>query len=149
MHQHDLALDGGGTLHVYDTGAGPELTVLWHHGTPNTGAPPEPLMPASEQLCIRWVSWDRPGYGGSSPERGRDVASAARYAAAVTEALGVPRFAVMGHSGGGPHALACAALLPRRVTAVVCAPAMRSGRPTTTPSSPWLTSRPWTGRGAG
>ena len=29
------------------------------------------------------------------------------------------RFAVMGHSGGGPHALACGALLPDRVVAVV------------------------------
>lgn len=108
----------GRTLHVYDTGGG-GLPVLWHHGTPNTGAPPQPLFEPGARHGIRWVSYDRPGYGGSSPEPGRDVASAARYTAAVADALGIERFAAMGHSGGGPHALACGALLPDRVLAVV------------------------------
>jgi pimeloyl-ACP methyl ester carboxylesterase len=49
------------------------------------------------------------------------VASAAGYVSAVADALGINRFAVMGHSGGAPHALACGALLPDRVTAVVSA----------------------------
>jgi pimeloyl-ACP methyl ester carboxylesterase len=65
------------------------------------------------------VSYDRPGYGGSSPHPNRDVGSAAADVAAVADALGIDRFAVMGHSGGGPHVLACAARLPVRVTAVV------------------------------
>ena len=47
------------------------------------------------------------------------VSSAATYAEAVADALELDRFAVMGHSGGGPHALACAALLPSRVVAAV------------------------------
>ncbi|WP_367128390.1 alpha/beta fold hydrolase [Saccharothrix sp. HUAS TT1] len=114
----DIELDDGRALHAYDSGAG-ALAVLWHHGTPNTGAPPRPLFPAAERLGIRWVSYDRPGYGGSTPEPGRDVASAARCAAAVADALGIERFAVFGHSGGGPHALACGALLPERVLGVV------------------------------
>jgi pimeloyl-ACP methyl ester carboxylesterase len=67
------------------------------------------------------VSYDRPGYGGSTPDPGRDVASAATLTAAVADALGIDRFAVFGHSGGGPHALACGALLPRRVLGVVSA----------------------------
>ncbi len=62
-----------------------------------------------------------PGYGGSSPQPGRTVASVAADVAAVADALGIDRFAVMGHSGGGPHALACGALLPDRVLAVVAA----------------------------
>jgi pimeloyl-ACP methyl ester carboxylesterase len=116
----DLDLGGGRTLHVYDTGAGGEsLTVFWHHGTPNTGAPPGPLLPASAERGIRWVSHDRPGYGGSTARPGRDVASAAADVASIADALGIGPFAVMGHSGGGPHALACAALLPDRVLAVV------------------------------
>lgn len=119
MTEHDLRLDGRGTLHVYDTGTGPELTVFWHHGTPNIGPPPAPLLPTSQRLGIRWVSYDRPGYGASTPRRGRDVASAATYVAAVADALGIDRFAVMGHSGGSPHALACAALMPQRVVGVV------------------------------
>ena len=108
-----------GVLHVYDTGETDRLPVVWHHGTPNIGAPPAPLFAASDRLGVRWVSYDRPGYGGSTSAPGRDVASAATYTAAVADALGLDRFAVMGHSGGGPHALACAALLPDRVRAVV------------------------------
>jgi pimeloyl-ACP methyl ester carboxylesterase len=95
--------------------------VVWHHGTPNIGAPPEPLFPAAERHGIRWVSYDRPGYGGSTSHPGRDVASAAADVAALADALGIDRFAVMGSSGGGPHALACAALLPARVLGVVSA----------------------------
>jgi pimeloyl-ACP methyl ester carboxylesterase len=116
----DLTLSDGRTLHVYDTGADhARLTVFWHHGTPNTGAPPEPLFPAAADRGIRWVSHDRPGYGESTPKPGRDVAAVAADVASIADALGIGRFAVMGHSGGGPHALACAALLPGRVVAVV------------------------------
>ena len=122
MTETDLELSEGHTLHAYDTGADEadgRLAVFWHHGTPNIGAPPEPLFAAAEELGIRWISYDRPGYGGSTPRLDRDVASAAADAAAVADALGVDRFAVMGHSSGGSHALACAALLPKRVLGVV------------------------------
>ncbi|MEI5101847.1 alpha/beta hydrolase [Streptomyces sp. PmtG] len=114
----DLELSDGRRLHVYDTGtpgADTRLAVFWHHGTPNIGAPPAPLFPAAARLGIRWVSYDRPGYGGSTPRPGRSVASVADDVAHVADSLGIDRFAVMGHSGGGPHALACAALLPERV----------------------------------
>ncbi|MFH8370484.1 alpha/beta fold hydrolase [Streptomyces sp. NPDC018031] len=122
MTETDLELGDGRRLHVYDTGSDDSdarLTVFWQHGTPNIGAPPKPLFPAAARLGIRWVSYDRPGYGGSTPRPGRDLASAAGDVAAIAEALGIERFAVMGHSGGGPHALACGALLPERVIAVV------------------------------
>jgi pimeloyl-ACP methyl ester carboxylesterase len=120
--ESDVKLGDGRTLHVYDTGvddADGRLAVLWHHGTPNIGSPPEPLFAAAARLGIRWVSYDRPGYGGSTPHPDRDVASAADDASAVAAALSIDRFAVMGHSGGGSHALACAALLPERVLSVV------------------------------
>ena len=118
----DLGLGDGRTLRVYDTGtddAEGQLVVFWHHGTPNIGAPPEPLFATAARLGIRWVSYDRPGYGGSTPYRDRDVASAAADVSSVADALGIDQFAVMGHSGGGPHALACGALLPERVLGVV------------------------------
>jgi pimeloyl-ACP methyl ester carboxylesterase len=115
----DLVLADRRTLHVYDTGPGGDLAVFWHHGTPNIGTPPEPLFELSRRLGIRWVSHDRPGYGGSTPLPGRTVGSAAADDAAVADALGIERFAVFGHSGGGSHALACGALLPGRVRAVV------------------------------
>lgn len=114
----DLALPGGRTLHVYDTGGPARLTVFWHHGTPNLGAPPGPLLPLAEQLGVRWVSYDRPGYGSSTPLPDRITANAAECVTAVADALELDTFAVMGHSGGGPHALATAALLPGRVVAV-------------------------------
>ena len=115
----------GRTLRAYDVPVDDErLTVFWHHGTPNVGTPPEPLLPASAARGIRWVSYDRPGYGGSTPHPGRDVASAAGDVAAIADALRIDRFAVLGHSGGGAHALACAALLPDRVVAAVSGSAL-------------------------
>jgi pimeloyl-ACP methyl ester carboxylesterase len=118
----DLRLGHGRTLHAYDAGekdGDGRLAVFWHHGSLNVGAPPEPLFPAAEELGIRWVSYDRPGYGGSTPSPDRGVATAAGYASAVADALGIDRFALMGYSHGGSHALACAALLPERVLGVV------------------------------
>jgi pimeloyl-ACP methyl ester carboxylesterase len=127
LTEFDVERADGRTLHAYDTGADRphgRLAVFWHHGTPNIGAPPEPLLPDAERLGLRWVSYDRPGYGGSTPNPGRDVASAAADVAAVADVLGIDRFAVMSHSGGGPHAYACAALLPERVLAVVTVAAL-------------------------
>jgi pimeloyl-ACP methyl ester carboxylesterase len=116
----DLRLGDGRTLHVYEP-IGPDdgLPVCWHHGTPNLGAPPVPLYDAAARLGLRWFGYDRPGYGGSSPRVDRTIGSAAEEMAAVADALGIGRFAVMGHSGGGPHALAGAALLGDRVPAAV------------------------------
>jgi pimeloyl-ACP methyl ester carboxylesterase len=123
--EFEVALPGGGgTLHAYDTGGADRLPVFWHHGTPNIGAPPAPLFGESERLGLRWVSYDRPGYGGSTRRPGRDIASAATYVSLVADALGIERFALFGHSGGGSHALGCAAALGDRVTGVVSGAAL-------------------------
>lgn len=121
VEEREVSLADGRRLHVYDTGPNKAdgLAVVWHHGTPNIGLPPEPLFPTAGRLGIRWVSYDRPGYGGSDPRPGRSVGSAAADVAAVADALDIGLFAVMGHSGGAPHALACAALLPERVVGAV------------------------------
>jgi len=124
----DLQLRDGRTLHVYDSapdvGGTPDAagapTVLWSHGSPQTGALLEPLLAAAAERGIRLLSYGRPSYGGSSALPGRSVGSAASDVEQLADALGVDRFAVMGASGGGPHALACAALLPDRVVAVAC-----------------------------
>ncbi|MCS0585542.1 alpha/beta hydrolase [Massilia pinisoli] len=120
MIEADLVLDDGRTLHFYDQGPSDDgsLPVFWLHGTPNIGRPPEPLFADAARLGLRWLGYDRPGYGGSTPHEGRNVASAAHDVVRIADRLGIDRFAVMGHSGGGPHALACAALLPERVLAV-------------------------------
>ena len=85
----EVTAPDGRTLRAYDVPVDdPVLTVVWHHGTPNVGTPPEPLLPASAERGIRWVSYDRPGYGGSTPHPGRDVASAAGDVEAIADALG-------------------------------------------------------------
>ena len=118
--RHELRLVDGRTLCAYDAGGGPAPALVWHHGSPQSGAPLTPLVEAAARRGIRLVSYGRPSYGGSTPQPGRDVASAAGDVAQIADALGLDRFAVMGASGGGPPALACAALMPDRVTGVVC-----------------------------
>jgi pimeloyl-ACP methyl ester carboxylesterase len=122
MNEGILTRADGHALHFYDQGphAG-ELAVFWLHGTPNIGVPPAPLFADAARLGLRWIGYDRPGYGGSTRRAGRTVASAAADVASIADHLGLDTFAVMGHSGGGPHALACAALLPHRVLAAVSA----------------------------
>lgn len=108
-----------GVLHWYDTG-GTGPVVMWFHGSPQTGRPLAPVVDAAAARGIRLLSYARPAYGGSTPRPGRTVADAAADAVAVADAAGVERFATMGASGGGPHALAAAALAPDRVFAAVC-----------------------------
>jgi pimeloyl-ACP methyl ester carboxylesterase len=68
------------------------------------------------RLGIRLISYDRPGYGHSDRAEGRAVADAARDVVAIANALQIKNFAVVGRSGGGPHALAVAALCPDLVS---------------------------------
>lgn len=83
VRERDIELADGRTLHAYVTGRrrSGRLPIIWQHGTPNTGAPPEPLMRAAKKAGLRWVSFDRPGYGGSSRHEGRTVGSASLGAA--------------------------------------------------------------------
>ena len=122
MRERDVLTTDGRVLHTYDLGPterSDELVVLWQHGTPNTGAPPEPLFEAARPLGIRWIGYDRPSYGGSTPHPDATIATAAADARQIADQLGIGRFTVFGHSGGGPRALACGALIPDRVVAVV------------------------------
>jgi pimeloyl-ACP methyl ester carboxylesterase len=112
-----VAGPGGRTLAVYEAGDPAGAPVVVHHGTPAHGALFEPWVRDAGERGIRLIGYDRPGYGGSEADEGRTVASGAADVAAIADALGVERFATWGASGGGPHALACAALLGDRVVA--------------------------------
>jgi pimeloyl-ACP methyl ester carboxylesterase len=90
--------------------------VISLHGTPGSRLQPPPDLGVLERTGTRLITYDRPGYGGSTRQRGRRVADAALDVATVADAFAVQHFAVTGYSGGGPHALAAAALLPGRVT---------------------------------
>jgi pimeloyl-ACP methyl ester carboxylesterase len=86
------------------------------HGTPGSRLGPRPRPAVLHRLGVRLISFDRPGYGESDRLEGRRVADAAADVLAIADAFGLEKFAVVGRSGGGPHALACAALLPERLT---------------------------------
>jgi pimeloyl-ACP methyl ester carboxylesterase len=115
--EHSIITPDGRTLAVQDVGDPAGKPVLVHQGTPNTRHlyPPNAADAASRGL--RLVCWDRPGYGGSTPQPGRTVADVATDVRAICAALGFERIATWGISGGGPHVLACAALLPDLVAA--------------------------------
>lgn len=113
-----IELPDGRQLLVHEAGDLDGVPVVVHHGTPESGALYAPWADNAELEGIRLISYDRAGYGGSSRAPGRSVASVAGDLAAALDHLGVEGFLTWGMSGGGPHALACAALLPGRVHAV-------------------------------
>ena len=90
--------------------------VFLLHGTPGSRLGQAPRGAVLNWLGIHLITFDRPGYGDSDRRQGRRIADGAADVASVADDLGLARFAVVGRSGGAPHALACAALLPDRVT---------------------------------
>ena len=115
--QHVVRTADGRSLAVRDAGVPDGPALVAQHGTPGTGRFYGAELASAQEKGLRLITYDRPGYGGSSPNRGRTVADAADDVATILDALGVQRFATYGWSGGGPHALACAALLPDRCAA--------------------------------
>ena len=110
---------GGRTLAVEDAGDRGGRPVMVHVGTPGGRRLYGPRTLAdAERRQLRLISYDRPGYGGSTAQPGRSTADCACDVRVICEALGIERLAMWGLSGGGPHVLACAALLPDLVTAV-------------------------------
>jgi pimeloyl-ACP methyl ester carboxylesterase len=96
--------------------AGPPggLPLLFHSGTP-TAATPWPLLFAlAAERGLRTVTFSRPGYAGSSPLPGRSVADVVGDVGVILDHLGAGAFVTLGWSGGGPHAAACAAMMPDR-----------------------------------
>ncbi|MFC7385232.1 alpha/beta fold hydrolase [Sphaerisporangium rhizosphaerae] len=108
----------GRRLAVEEKGKPEGDPVFLLHGTPGSRVGPCPRASVLYRLGVRLICFDRPGYGRSDRLIGRSVATAADDVAAIADALGLERFSVVGRSGGGPHALACAALLPDRVMRV-------------------------------
>jgi len=101
---------------VEEFGAPEGYPVLLLHGTPGSRLGPIPRPMVLYRLGIRLISFDRPGYGRSDRSAGRAVADIAADVRQIADFMELPEFAVLGRSGGGPHALACAALLPGRTS---------------------------------
>jgi pimeloyl-ACP methyl ester carboxylesterase len=119
IQEHRVPVDGH-TLAVLEAGDESGHAIIAIHGTPGSGLLWRGMIEDAEVRGMRLLAYDRPGYGGSDPHPGRTVADAAGDVAATANALSIDRFAVEGGSGGGPHTLACAALLPDRVVAAAC-----------------------------
>jgi pimeloyl-ACP methyl ester carboxylesterase len=109
---------GGRTLTFVQRGASDGVPVIVCHGTPGSRLTRHHDAGMYERYGVRMVAYDRPGYGRSDPKPRRSVADAAGDIEAIADELGFERFAVVGGSGGAPHALACGALLENRVLRV-------------------------------
>jgi pimeloyl-ACP methyl ester carboxylesterase len=118
VYEQQVITADGRRLQVLERGVPDGRPVLVHNGTPNSRLMYEPAVRLAESQGIRMIGYDRPGYGASDRVAGRSVASCAEDVRAIASTLGIERLAVWGISGGGPHAMACAALLPDLVPAV-------------------------------
>jgi len=107
----------GRTLAVEDAGDPAGRVVLAHLGTPDSRHLYGPWVADAVGRGLRLICYDRPGYGGSTPQPGRSIADCAGDVRATCAALEIDRLAMWGWSGGGAHVLACAALLPDLVAA--------------------------------
>jgi pimeloyl-ACP methyl ester carboxylesterase len=116
--QRLVSTPDGRQLRVEEAGDPAGTPILMHHGVPGAGHLYGRHVADAKNRGIRLIAYDRPGYGDSTPQPGRSVADCAADVRAVAANLGIERLGVWGHSGGGPHALACAALLPDIVVAV-------------------------------
>jgi pimeloyl-ACP methyl ester carboxylesterase len=109
--------DDGRQLEYLTSGQVDGRPLLFHVGTPNCAMDFSLIREPAEELGLRLICYSRPGYGDSSEQPGRSVADAVTDVTTLLDELGVADFVTLGWSGGGPHALACAALLPERCRA--------------------------------
>jgi pimeloyl-ACP methyl ester carboxylesterase len=117
MEDCTVSTEDGRQLRVSQAGQPDGVPVLVLRGSPHSRLLFDRWVEDARSRGIRLIGYERPGYGGSTPNPGRTVASAAKDVAAIARELGLNRLLTWGASGGGPHALACAALLPDLVVA--------------------------------
>jgi pimeloyl-ACP methyl ester carboxylesterase len=113
-----LSTPDGRDLEIHEFGPADGPLIVHHHGTPMSGMIGREPVADATQRGARMVGITRAGYGGSTRRPGRSIADVADDVRTVLDELGVERCVSWGVSGGGPHALACAALLGDRVAAV-------------------------------
>jgi pimeloyl-ACP methyl ester carboxylesterase len=113
----NVQVSGGRVLGVWVAPGDYERSMLVMHGMPGSGLLYSGWLEDAAARGIRLISFDRPGYGRSSERPGRSIADCAGDVQAIADDLRVERLGVWGWSGGGPYALACAAMLPDLVVA--------------------------------
>src|SRR5437588_3877031 len=115
MREGTVRTPEGRELAYVDSGPEDGAPVFLLHGTPGSRLTRYPDTAEYERRNLRVLTYDRPGYGRSQPDRGRAIASAAADIRSIADELGLGEFVTFGVSGGAPHSLACAALLADRV----------------------------------
>ena len=113
----DVPTPDGRTLECQVGGPPDGTPLVFHHGTPGSGVLHDAFVALASERNLRTVMYSRPGYANSTEHHGRAVADCAADVAAILDAIGADTFVTVGWSGGGPHALACSALLKDRCTA--------------------------------
>jgi pimeloyl-ACP methyl ester carboxylesterase len=116
-----IRLPDGRSLDLLVSGPDGGLPLVFHHGTPGSAVPARAMERAAHARGLRLVTFSRPGYGGSTRQPGRSVVDVVADTEAVLQHLGADRCLVAGWSGGGPHALACAARLDSAAAVLVIA----------------------------
>jgi pimeloyl-ACP methyl ester carboxylesterase len=116
-----IVLPDGRRLDIRVSGPADGVPLVFHHGTPGSVLPFRAVERAAHERDLRFVTSSRPGYGGSTRQPGRTVADVVADTEAVVTSLGAERCLVAGWSGGGPHALACAARLEAAAAVLVIA----------------------------
>jgi pimeloyl-ACP methyl ester carboxylesterase len=117
MKDSQVKVGDGRELAFTDIGDPDGACIFFFHGAPMSRLHLAGLEEQFAAQGLRVVAPDRPSYGRSSPQPGRSMADWPQDVAALADVLGIDRFLVAAHSSGGPYAVACAALLPERVTA--------------------------------
>jgi pimeloyl-ACP methyl ester carboxylesterase len=117
MPTETVTLADGRAVDVFLGGDPAGYPLVMHHGTPSDSTTFADWHEPCQGRGFRLICASRPGYAASTRMAGRSVASVAADTSAILDWLGHSRFVAAGWSGGGPHALACAALLPQRCAA--------------------------------
>jgi pimeloyl-ACP methyl ester carboxylesterase len=125
----------GGVLEAFIAGPDGGMPLVFQNGTPTAAVLFPPLVEVAAARGLRTVMYSRPGYAGSTPRPGRAVRDAAADVGALIDSIGAATFVTIGWSGGGPHALACAALLGDRCAAAV---SLAGVAPYGSPGLDWL-----------
>ncbi len=117
LSKNKVKLGSGRIIEVSEGGDPGGVPVFALHGMPGSRLLFGPHLQDAKKRGIRLIGYSRPGYGGSTRLEGRRIVDGASDVAEIADDLGIGKFAVWGHSGGGAYALACAAVLPDRVVA--------------------------------
>jgi pimeloyl-ACP methyl ester carboxylesterase len=113
-----VVLPDGRRLAYAEYGMADGRPLLYFHGLPGSRIEARLLHEAAAHLGLRLIAVDRPGIGGSDYLVGRRISDWPDDVKALTDALGCEHIAILAISGGAPYALACAAKIPERLTAV-------------------------------